>query len=109
MIFSIEGHIPKIINGEKTQTRRASGRYKLGRFYSIQPSRTSKAIPDGKIIIINKTLEFFAQISPKDAQEEGGYSPDEFERLYEKLHPKWDERYVYTFRFIPKPKRRVEE
>lgn len=106
MIFSIGRHIELIKQGLKTQTRRQSGKYQVGQLYSIQPSRTSKAIPDGKILIVAKRRERSGRDSPiniYDAAEEGGYSPDEFESLYEKMHHSWAERWVYTFRFVPLP------
>jgi len=103
MIFNVEGHIAKIISKEKTQTRRSSGRYEVGKFYAIQPTRTSKAIPDGKILIIKKQKEYRIDgISDFDAKAEGGYTPKEYEILYEKMHPFWNTRYAYTFMFIKK-------
>jgi len=104
MIFNVEGHIAKIISGDKTQTRRSSGRYVVGKFYAIQPTRTSKAIPDGKILIIKKWIELTSvdKISDFDAKAEGGYTPKEYEELYEKMHPFWLVRYAYTFQFVKK-------
>ena len=103
MIFAIGKHIELIIKGLKTQTRRSSDRYKMGKLYSIQPGRTKKGITQGKIKIIDKTREIWpSTIRPDDAKAEGGYTPEEFEELYEKLHPGWDERLAYTFRFVPK-------
>jgi len=103
LIFSIRGHIDAIINGEKTQTRRPSNRYIVGRLYAIQKGRGCPAIPDGKIRIIDKKVETkpFDKIFYKDAKAEGGYSTEEYERLYEKMYPHWIERYVYEFHFIP--------
>ena len=101
MIFAIGKHIELIIKGLKTQTRRSSDRYKVGKLYSIQPGRTKKGITEGKIRIIDKTREVWPfTIRPDDAKAEGGYTPEEFEELYEKLHPEWDERMAYTFRFV---------
>lgn len=103
MIFAVEDHIKQVIEGVKTQTRRSSGRYKLGRKYSIQPGRTQKGILEGKIIIIDKTLEVWPfVIRLDDAKAEGGYTPEEFEKLYRMMHPNWGERYAYTFRFVPR-------
>lgn len=104
MIFSVEGHIEKILNGTKVQTRRQSLRYCIGKSYAIQPKRASKAIPDGRIRIINIQLEFDVvdtPISENDALAEGGYNPEEYESLYEKLNPKWLSRFAYTFKFEP--------
>ena len=103
MIFAISDHIEQITQGRKTQTRRASDRYQVGKLYSIQPCRTCKGIPDGKILITKKRRELFPShsITLEDAQAEGGYGPQQFERLYEKLHPHWHQRFAYTFEFIP--------
>lgn len=101
----MDNHVEQIIKGTKTQTRRASGRYKVGKTYSIQPKRTEKGIDQGKIIIIDKTFEVWSPsftIHPNDAKAEGNYSVEEFEELYNKLHPHWRVRVVYTFRFVPK-------
>jgi len=109
MIFSVEGHIAKIISKEKTQTRRSSGRYEVGKTYAIQPSRTSKAIPDGRILITKKREEKWwplTWIDEVDAKAEGGYSQAEFEELYEKLHPYWFRRYAYTFKFVEERKKK---
>ena len=100
MIFSIGNHIELIVKGLKTQTRRQSDRYEVGKLYSIQPERTAKAIPQGKIRILEKLREPWPYtISINDAKAEGGYTPQKFEQLYEKIHPKWHQRFAYTFRF----------
>jgi len=124
MIFSIEGHIQKIINDEKLETRRPSGKYKVGKLYAIQPRRGQKGIPDGKIYIGLKIREWKPDLSylPEDAhfarrwnqyesgypilewkaKLEGGYTPEEFEELYEKMYPGWQERWAYNFTFFSK-------
>lgn len=105
MIFSVANHIEQIIKGEKTQTRRSSDRYEVGKTYAIQPARTAKAISQGRIRIIHKMCEVWdLKISPDDAKAEGGYTVEQFEKLYEKLHPNWDARWAYTFRFVPSKK-----
>jgi len=103
MIFSVGDHIQQIISGEKTQTRRKSGWYKVGQTYSIQPGRTKPGIPEGRILITDKRIEQkpWTGITYNDAQAEGGYTPHEFDALYENMHKGWRERYAYTFRFIP--------
>lgn len=102
MIFAIGKHVEMVIKGEKTQTRRASDRYQVGKLYSIQPSRTSKGISEGKIRIVDKECEVWpCPINHYDAKAEGEYLPDEFEQLYSKIHPDWDCRYAYVFRFVP--------
>ena len=104
MIFAVKGHVQQVINGEKTQTRRISNRYNVGQTYAVQPKRTAKGIPEGRILITAKRLElyhFMTHVSEEDAKAEGGYIPVEFETLYEKMHPNWEERWAYTFQFVP--------
>ena len=101
MIFSIGNHIEQIKNGEKVQTRRPTARYRVGGIYSIQPCRTCKGIPEGKIKIFKRHIECnHFKIGEVDAKEEGGYTPDEFENLYKSMYPNWEIRYAYVFRFL---------
>lgn len=104
MIFSMAGHIKQIKNGSKTQTRRKSSSYLIGKTYSIQPGRTQLGISEGRILIVDKIVETspFDKILYKDAKAEGGYTPTEFEELYSRMYPGWKERYAYTFNFVPK-------
>lgn len=103
-------------------TRRSSDRYQEDRAYSIQPQRTAKGIPEGKIFISLKKREWKPNLSdlPPEAhfqrswrqgeagypisdwaaELEGGYTPEEFESLYEQLHPNWTERWAYYFSFF---------
>lgn len=112
MIFSVDGSIQKIIDRTKTQTRRPTDTYQVGWTYAIQPGRGQKAIPEGRIKIVRKEFEvkgiggnppwpFPYDITPHEANAEGGYTPEEFEALYEKMHPDWSERFAYEFQFIP--------
>jgi len=102
LIFAVSDHIQQIIERTKTQTRRASDRYRVGHDYAIQPTRTSKGIREGRVLITRKRVEYrdLGGISPLDALAEGGYTPSEFEKLYKKMQPKWIVRYAYTFKFI---------
>lgn len=103
MIFAMSSHIEQIIKGIKTQTRRASNRYQVGKLYSIQPGRTEKGVSEGKILIIDKLTEIWPlTIKPDDAKAEGGYTSKEFEELYDEMYPKWSHRTVYIFHFVPK-------
>ena len=102
MIFAISDHVKQIIEHTKTQTRRSSARYRYGRYYLIQPKRTSKGISEGKILITSKRVEYAnrGSISELDAKREGSYTPEQFERLYSEIHPNWKIRYAYTFVFV---------
>ena len=79
MIFSMADHIEQILKGTKTQTRRKSGKYRVGRKYGIQPGYSKPNIADGKIYIVDKKIEsrVYDKISVEDAKAEGGYSPEE--------------------------------
>jgi len=104
LIFSIGDHIKQIIEGTKTQTRRMSKSYLVGRTYSIQPGRGKSKIHDGQILILKKIIETnpYDKISESDALAEGGYTTEQFESLFNRMYPDWDERCAYTFKFVPK-------
>jgi len=97
MIFSIGDHIQQIIDGTKTTDRWNSDiKCKVGEFYPIRL---------GKIEILKLKKEFRRNgpISAYDAKKEGSYTPKKFEKLYEKMHPKWKKRTVITFKFRQDP------
>ena len=102
MIFSMADHIEQIKNGSKTQTRRMSKTYIVGKTYSIQPGRTKPGIPEGRILITKKREETFLDgiISASDALAEGGYTSGQFETLFQRMYPTWTRRYAYTFEFV---------
>lgn len=106
MIFSEADHIEQIKAGTKTQTRRASDKYQIDRLYAIQPGRGKKGIPDGKILITAKTDEWnsenpvWGRILEWQARAEGGYTPEEYEELYESMYPGWTVRYAYLFEYF---------
>jgi len=109
----------------KTETRRLNrGVYqieaerkkphKIG--YSVQLKRGVKAEPDIRIIFDRiwkeEALGFLAEngarypveiyISEDDAWAEGGYTPDEYKKVFRDLNPKWDgwSRWAYKFHAI---------
>jgi len=101
MIFSIGNHIELIQLGLKTETRRPTDKYRVGRTYAIQPGRGKKGIPEGRICIINKWEEDWEQkVTEEEANAEGGYTIKDFEDLYEKMYPIWEIRWAYEFIFI---------
>ena len=103
MIFSIGDHIEMIKSGQKTQTRRASARYSVGKSYPIQPGRRKAGITEGSIKITNKVKESstWSVISREDAWDEGFYTPLKFEELYSKMYSGWFVRWAYTFEYVP--------
>jgi hypothetical protein len=52
--------------------------------------------------IRDEHTDIFHEISTKDAQAEGGYTPEEFETLFRALYPKWNRvvRYVFEFHVV---------
>lgn len=50
MIFSIADHVEQIKNGSKTQTRRKSPAYLVGKTYSIQPH--ARAMRDNDVLVV---------------------------------------------------------
>ena len=101
-------HIEMILNGLvpekrkefiiKSQTRRLSDRYIVGHEYSIQSKRTARVIPGIKIHIDHKWKETKGiSITKEDAWAEGGYTPQEYEDLFERMYPGWKTRWAYVF------------
>jgi len=100
-----EKHIEMIFKGKKVQTRRPTGRYKVGHTYAVQPKRCAKADPRGRILVKRKSKEgSWQMISASDAEAEGGYTPEEYEALYSKMYPGWKERYVSEFEVVRQEK-----
>jgi len=77
----------------------------VGKVYTVQPCRTCKGMPEGKILIRAKIIELnhpnpaWGWIMEDDAKAEGGYTPEEYEKLYNKMHPGWEKRYAYLFQY----------
>ena len=102
MIFSVSDHVEQIKARTKTQTRRKSPAYLVGKTYAIQPGRKKKGIKEGRILVIRKREERYLDggISVFDALAEGGYTPGQYETLFKNMYPGWIVRYAYTFEFI---------
>jgi len=131
MIFNVPGHIDLIRNGLhyekyqpyyhpsliiKTQTRRLNrGIYQVGKDYAVQRKRGVAAEPDIRIVMDRIWEEkctlpgmvtggYFRNkaITKEDAWAEGGYTPEQYERVFRELNPKWDgkERWIFVFHVI---------
>ena len=126
MIFQKE-HIEMIQNGlysiltdgngdptaiAKTQTRRVHrGKYREGRSYAIQPCRTCKGIESYRIVMDRiweeqimppfdiRNNPSYSIISEADAWAEGGYTPEEFEKLFREINSNWNGIIRYGFKF----------
>ena len=98
--------IDLIILGKKTQTRRPKrGYYVVGRSYSLQPCRTCKGIQGYRIVIDRvkyEAMAIYPSITTRDAIAEGGYTPEEFESLFNAMYPKWNRvtRFVFVFHLL---------
>jgi len=109
MIFAVPGHIDKIREGAKTQTRRLNrGIYHIGNDYAVQRKRGVKAESDIRIVMdtireekagLGYILPCDIEISFRDAQEEGGYEAFEYEHEFKKAYPKWDGQKRWRFKF----------
>jgi len=104
-----------ILDGIKTQTRRVNrGMYYVGSNYAVQLKRGVKAEPDIRIVmdmiweekaeetIMDENYPCDIQISKQNAWAEGGYTPDEYEKVFRELNPKWDglSRWAFAFHVI---------
>jgi hypothetical protein len=108
MIFSILRHVEKILSGEKVMTRRiVSGnplfcKYRKYHTYAVQPGRGKKAVARIEVIatphVESRAIRNGYPISEMDAKLEGGYTPEEYEALFEKMHPNWQLRSVIAFK-----------
>jgi len=129
MIFNVPMHITYIRNGltslpadnhdlpieqriVKTQTRRLNrGLYKVGKDYAVQRKRGVKVEPDIMIVMdwiwkedVSKPNMFYTTITKENALAEGGYIPEEFEKIFSEVSSKWDgwERWVFKFHVVEK-------
>lgn len=111
MIFNVQGHIDMIRNGIKTQTRRPNrGIYKVGKDYAVQRKRGVKAESDIRIVMDRiweeerrlTHLGLCMLINHQDAWAEGGYTPEQYEKVFRELNPKWDglSRWAFAFHVI---------
>ena len=127
MIFNVPGHIELIRNGlhaevtekagnptaiVKTQTRRLNrGIYQVGKDYAVQRKRGVKAEPDIRIVFGKIWEEIIAEfhredstvyqilISKGDAWAEGGYTPEQYEKVFLKFNPKGNRFRRWAFEF----------
>ena len=108
-------HYPTLI--VKTQTRRLNrGIYQVGKDYAVQPKRGVKAEPGirivmdriwketGKVFLISPSGRKFANateihITKEDAWAEGGYTQEQYEKLFRELNPKWTGWSRWAFKF----------
>ena len=90
MIFKPE-HVEMIKNGTKTQTRRVwkKRRAKPGAIHQVKTKIYSKTY-ECKIKINAVSVERLGDITPQDAFKEGGYSINEYKKLWTHINGEWD-------------------
>jgi len=104
MIFS-EEHIQLILEGKKTQTRRRHVHIlKVGRVYRIQ--RSWYEWTDIRIPITRAFQQRLGDITEEEALKEGGYTVEEFRRIWEEINGRWNDNevvWVYEFKRVQNP------
>lgn len=101
MIFS-PAMCRAILDGRKIQTRRHSGRYRVGHDYALQEGRGKKGLGP-RIEILERRPELLGNISTADAIAEGFDSRARFVEYWIGLHGAFNphERvYAYQFRLL---------
>jgi len=105
LIFKRE-HIKKILEGTKTQTRRRHKHLlKAGKVYDIRKDWYHST--GHKILITRVRRQRLGDITPEEAQAEGGYTVEEFKEVWRRINGVWDpdeEVVVYEFRVVDQPR-----
>jgi len=108
LIFRRE-HVELICRGLKTQTRRRHRyRLKAGKIYDVKLNWVKKT--GLKILITRVYTQRLGDMSEEEALKEGGYTLEEFKKVWERINGSWNPDevvVVYEFRLIDslKPKR----
>ena len=94
LLFKPE-HVPLILNGTKTQTRRNWKRCRVT-VGSIQLAKTQMLSKEyfARIRIKRVWQEFLMGISEEDARAEGGYTVEEYFRVFDRINPDFDATHV---------------
>ena len=99
-------HVRLILEGVKTQTRRRH-KYprKAGKVYDIK--RDWFHSTGDKILITRVRRQRLGEITPADAMAEGGYTVEEFRKVWRRINGPWDpdkEVTVYDFKVVKTPR-----
>jgi len=105
LLFKPE-HVEPILRGIKTQTRRTwkKPRVKVGGIYKAKTKLFSKEY-FALIKVTGLRKERLGDITPEDAQAEGGYTVEEFKKVWQRIIGEWDpeqEVWVVEFEVISK-------
>ncbi len=108
MLFKPE-HIPLIIIGEKTESRRMweKARVNVGSFQQVKDKIFTKE-HFGYIEILSISKEHLLDITEEGAKREGNYSRENYIALFYKIYPDAGENpelFVISFRYVGKEKR----
>jgi len=83
----------KILSGEKTQTRRLSGRFRVGEIYRVNRTEIW-------ILITRRYKQRLGEISPEEIRREGFSSPEEFKQAWKKIYDSWNpEQQIWAYEF----------
>jgi hypothetical protein len=100
-------HLQKILEGQKTQTRRTHKYgWQVGRVYGLRDRWFQKA--ENHILITRKFRQKLGAISIEDVQKEGYRTLEEFKRAWIEINRSWDPDkviIVYEFRLVSRPQR----
>lgn len=102
MILFKPYHIPLILDGRKTQTRRiwSKPRAKIGSIHKVKTELLSKD-HHCLIRILDVYPERLGDISAEDAKAEGGYSIDEFIKAWKRINHEWNpDQVIYVVKFM---------
>ena len=88
--------LPLILSGRKTQTRRMSGRYRVGEIYRVNNTEIW-------ILITRRYRQRLGEISPEEIHKEGFSSLEEFRRAWTRIFGSWNPDllvWAYEFKVI---------
>jgi hypothetical protein len=100
LLFKPE-HVQPVLSGLKTQTRRVwkKPRVKVGRIYKAKTKLFSKDY-FALLRVTGLRKERLGDLSPEDAQAEGGYSIEQFKRIWKEINGSWNpEQEVWVVEF----------
>lgn len=108
MLLFKEWHMKAIQKGEKTQTRRvwkeSYNKPKKGSIHQAKTCLICKEYYFAKLEILDVYQERLGDITPEDALKEGGYTVEEFKRIWIGINGEWNPDlmvWVVEFKSVP--------